>query len=188
MLFACRRCLPLSITSSCCVFEAIDLPLLHLNNVEKLHNACWIKNTIAIVCCTQRHGDDIFLKASVYVRLQKPGFAASIAAKKMQVLRFAATTSFFWWLIWMLKSTVFISLSQWMRIITAEAIVSRWKLHSSARTESKNNGKQKEHLWRSGDAYLDDFIITWYFLHIQNMQFNSFKTINRNIQILSLRG
>lgn len=83
--------------------------------------------------CAQRRGDDIFLKASVYVRLQKPGSAAE---KKMQVLRLAAATSFFWRLIWMLKSTVFISLSQWMRIITAEAIVSLWKLHSSAGTET----------------------------------------------------
>lgn len=83
--------------------------------------------------CSQRRGDDIFLKASAYVRLQKPG---SVAEKKMQVLRFAATTSFFWRLIWMLKSTVFISLSQWMPIITAEAIVSLWKLPSSAGTET----------------------------------------------------
>lgn len=39
-------------------------------NDEKLHNACWMKNTVAIVCSTQKDGDDALLKASVYVRLQ----------------------------------------------------------------------------------------------------------------------
>lgn len=95
-MFACQRCLLLSITFSCCVFEAIDLLLLHLNNVEMVHNACWIKTQFLLCGAHKDIGDDIFLKASVYVRLQKPGSAAE---KKMQVLRLAAATSFFWRLI-----------------------------------------------------------------------------------------
>lgn len=60
-LFNCIRCLCFQMNLS--AFPAFK-------NDEKLHNACWMKNTVAIVCSTQKDGDDALLKASVYVRLQ----------------------------------------------------------------------------------------------------------------------
>lgn len=75
VLFGCRRRLLRSITASLCISEAKELPLLHLKD-DNVHNVRWIKkkkktHTIAIVCSTQRDGDDALLKVSVYVRLQK---------------------------------------------------------------------------------------------------------------------
>lgn len=99
-MFGCQ-CLPGSITPSLCIAEAIDLPLLHLKDDEKPHNARWMKNTIAIVCSAQKDGYDALLKASVYVRLHKPGnvfvlfFSSYVVGKKTQVFRFASTAAAF---------------------------------------------------------------------------------------------
>lgn len=65
VLFGCWRRLLRSITASLCISEAIDLPLLRLKDGEKLRDARWIQKkktlTIAIVCSTQRDGEDALL-------------------------------------------------------------------------------------------------------------------------------
>ena len=85
VLFGCQCCLLCSITLCLCIFEAIDLPLLRLKDDETLHNALWMKNTIAIVCRAQKD-------CSPQSRLHKhkPGnlfFLSYVAGKKTQVFR-----------------------------------------------------------------------------------------------------
>lgn len=43
-------------------------------NDEKLHNACWMKNTVAIVCSTQKDGDDAPQSICLcQITIHKPG-------------------------------------------------------------------------------------------------------------------
>lgn len=95
-----------------------------------------MKNTIPIVCGAQKDGDDTLLVASVYVRLQKPGFfylfIFFLLERKHRPLPF-----FFLILIWKLQRTAQVSfVAEALPVITAGAIVFRLKSsHSSAGTK-----------------------------------------------------
>lgn len=81
-----------------------------------------MENTIAIVCAKQKDRGDTLVKASVYVRLCKPGnkvflllllLLRTLLEEKMQVIRVRSSAMSFLFLrvIWTLWSTPWVSLS-----------------------------------------------------------------------------
>lgn len=123
-------------------------------------------------------------------------FSSCVAGKENTGLQICVPlASFFWRLIWMLKSTVLVFIvTATVSVITAEAIVSHWKAafkrwNWDFLDDWMQWKAQAEGLRGSGDAYLDDFINHRTFsahTHTFKGSYIFIQAINRNIQIILL--